>query len=66
MAAIVISVSPGTVRYTPLRRSLPAPAHAARADRIHTVLLVMAGLVAFVDVELGLAYVLHFAARLLG
>jgi hypothetical protein len=63
MTAIVISISPGTVRYTPLRRALAA--HAPKR-RLRTSLLVIAGLVAFVDVEFGLAYVLHFAARLLG
>lgn len=66
MSPIVISFSPGRVRYTPLRRALPARAPTARVDRFHTVLLAAAGLVAFIDVELGLAYVLHFAARLFG
>jgi hypothetical protein len=66
MSAIVITISPSRVHYTPLRRALPASTPTPRADRLHSVLLVAAGLVAFVDVEFGLAYVLHFAARLFG
>jgi hypothetical protein len=67
MSPIVVTISPGRVHYTPLRLPLAA-AHApsTRADRLHTALLVGAGLVAFMDVEFGLAYVLHFAARLFG
>lgn len=63
MTPIVVSSSPGTVRYTPLRRAFPAGD--ARGDRWHTALLVVAGLVAFVDIEFGLAYLLYYAARLL-
>ncbi|HEY1328042.1 MAG TPA: hypothetical protein VGI14_13955 [Casimicrobiaceae bacterium] len=64
MAPIVISISPARVHYTPLRRVLAVPP--PRADHWRTALLVAAAVAVFVDVELGLAYVLHFAARLLG
>jgi hypothetical protein len=61
-----ISISPARVHYTPLRRALPASAPSPCTDRLHTVLLVGAGLVVFMDVELGLAYVMHLVARLFG
>jgi hypothetical protein len=66
MSPIQISISPARVHYPPLRRASPAPRSPPRADRLHTVLLVGAALVAFMDVELGLAYVLHLVARLFG
>jgi hypothetical protein len=66
MSPIQISISPARVHYTPLRRALPASPPSPRTDRLRTVLLVGTGLVAFVVVELGLAYVLHLLARLFG
>ena len=54
--------------HAPLRRSLPAGVARAGAARVHrtSVLLALAGIALFVDIEFGLAYLLYFAARLAG
>jgi hypothetical protein len=49
--------------HAPLRRSLPAGRPSRSAE---TALLALGGVVIFLDIELTLAYLLHFAARLLG
>jgi hypothetical protein len=69
MKAIVLPFArPGPDVRAPLRRSLPAgrsPA-ATRRRGWPAALLALAGLVLFVDIEFGLAYLLYFAARLAG
>jgi len=70
MKAIVIPYSRTVPNvHAPLRRSLPAQAARSRSTRRPhwpTALLALAGVVVFVDIEFGLAYLLHFAARLAG
>ena len=49
----------------PLRRSLPAPNRSASARKyVPGVLLALAGVALFVNIEFGLAYLLYFASRL--
>jgi hypothetical protein len=50
--------------HAPLRRSLPGSRATKR--RWPAALLALAGLALLVDIEFGLAYVLYFAARLVG
>jgi hypothetical protein len=45
-----------------LRRSLPPR---GGPNRLESLLLAVTGIVVFVDIELGLAYLLHFASRLI-
>jgi hypothetical protein len=49
--------------HAPLRRSLPA---GAPVRRVPTAWLLFGAAVVFFDIEVGLAYALHFAARLFG
>ena len=66
MKAIVLPIArPVSDVHAPLRRSLPAGAP-TRKRAWATALLALAGLVLFVDIEFGLAYLLYFAARLAG
>jgi hypothetical protein len=53
---------PGVAR-APLRRALPAGHRPQR--RVPTSWLLFCGAVVLLDIELGLAYLLHFAAGLL-
>lgn len=49
----------------PLRRSLPAPNRSANVRKyVPGVLLALAGVALFVNIEFGLAYLLYFASRL--
>lgn len=54
--------------HAPLRRSLPAGVTHVGAARAHrtSVLLALAGVALFVDIEFGLAYLLYIAAGLIG
>lgn len=54
--------------HAPLRRSLPAGHVRAPSARSQwrAPLLALAGIVLFVDIEFGLAYLLYFATRLAG
>ena len=53
--------------HAPLRRSLPAGAPATRTRRSWpAMVLALSGLVLFLDIEFGLAYLLYFATRLAG
>jgi hypothetical protein len=67
MKAIVLPIArPVPDVHAPLRRSLPAGTPRTRARTWSTALLALAGVVLFVDIEFGLAYLLYFAARLAG
>ena len=67
MKAIVVPIArPVPDVHAPLRRSLPAGVPAWRKRAWPAALLALAGIVLFVDIEFGLAYLLYFAARLAG
>ena len=67
MKAIVVPIArPLPDVHAPLRRSLPAASPRTRARRWPAALLALAGLVLFVDIEFGLAYLLYFATRIAG